>query len=103
MHSAKFITIGRLVATTTLVTAAASAQGERAIVAGAPVAIRNVTTNVISKTTTNLAGIYYLTSLPPGRYERSCYESLSAGARQLHDLSLDKSRLRMRFLKEKIL
>jgi len=40
-----------------------------AIVVGASVAIRNVATNVVTKTATNAAGIYYLAALPPGRYE----------------------------------
>jgi outer membrane receptor for ferrienterochelin and colicin len=35
----------------------------------ADVSIRNVATNVAAKTKTNNAGIYYLPSLPPGRYE----------------------------------
>src|SRR3954447_15012851 len=59
----------------------ANAQGERAtvtgtvndssgsIVVGADVSIRNVSTNVVAKTKTNTAGIYYLPSLAPGRYE----------------------------------
>ena len=59
----------------------AYAQGERATVTGtvndssgsivvdAEVTIRNVATNVTAKTKTNTAGIYYLPSLPPGRYE----------------------------------
>ncbi|HYM10585.1 MAG TPA: TonB-dependent receptor [Bryobacterales bacterium] len=57
------------------------AQGERttvtgtvtdasqAIVAGASVSIRNIATNIVTRTTTNTAGIYYLPSLPPGTYE----------------------------------
>ncbi|MBI3697982.1 MAG: TonB-dependent receptor, partial [Acidobacteria bacterium] len=61
--------------------AVALGQGERAtvtgvvtdssgaIVVGAEVTIRNVATNVITRTKTNAAGIYYLPALPPGRYE----------------------------------
>src|SRR5947207_1774794 len=61
--------------------AIAYGQGERATVTGAvndssgsivvnaEVSIRNVATNVVAKTNTNNAGIYYLPSLPPGRYE----------------------------------
>lgn len=41
----------------------------RAIVVGAKVSIRNIQTNVVTQTTTNSAGIYYLPALPPGRYE----------------------------------
>ncbi len=64
-----------------LLAAAAFGQGERAtvtgvatddsgaIVIGAKVSIRNVATNITTRTTTNSAGIYYLTSLPPGQYE----------------------------------
>ena len=64
-----------------LFTAAALAQGERAtvtgtvadpsgaIAVGAEVSIRNIGTNVVSRTKTNSAGIYYLAALPPGRYE----------------------------------
>src|SRR5215471_15626645 len=39
------------------------------IIVNAEVSIRNVATNVSAKTTTNHAGIYYLPSLAPGRYE----------------------------------
>ena len=39
-----------------------------AIVAGANVTIRNIATNVTTRTTTNTAGLYYLPSLPPGTY-----------------------------------
>lgn len=64
-----------------LFTAAALAQGERATVTGtvtdpsgaiaigAAVSIRNIGTNVVTRTKTNSAGIYYLSSLPAGRYE----------------------------------
>lgn len=57
------------------------AQGERAtvtgtvtdrsgaVVAGAAVSIRNLATNVVLRTNTNAAGIYYLPALNPGRYE----------------------------------
>lgn len=56
-------------------------QGERAtvtgavtdpsgqILVGADVAIRNLGTNIITRTKTNAAGIYYLAALPPGEYE----------------------------------
>ena len=65
----------------TLLATAAFPQGERAsvtgtvtdssgaILVGAPVSIRNVATNITTSTTTNASGIYYLTSLNPGRYE----------------------------------
>ncbi|MDQ6677794.1 MAG: TonB-dependent receptor [Acidobacteriota bacterium] len=43
----------------------------KAIIPGAEVAIRNLATNVISRTTTNTSGIYSLPSLPPGGYELS--------------------------------
>lgn len=71
----------RIVVTSALFTAIAYGQGERATVTGtvndssgsivlnAEVSIRNVATNVVAKTKTNDAGIYYLPSLPPGRYE----------------------------------
>ncbi|MGH9661435.1 MAG: carboxypeptidase regulatory-like domain-containing protein [Bryobacteraceae bacterium] len=64
-----------------LLASAAFGQGERAtvtgiasdttgaIVVGASVSIRNVATNIVTKTTTNAAGIYYLAALNPGRYE----------------------------------
>ncbi|MFN9084066.1 MAG: carboxypeptidase regulatory-like domain-containing protein, partial [Acidobacteriota bacterium] len=57
------------------------AQGERANVTGtitdasgatipdAAVAIRNTATNVTTRSTTNNAGLYYLTNLQPGEYE----------------------------------
>jgi len=57
------------------------AQGERAtvtglvtdssgaIVIGADVSIRNVETNITTRTKTNAAGIYYLPALPPGKYQ----------------------------------
>ncbi len=62
-------------------TSLAFGQGERAtvtgtvtdpsgaIITGAEVQIRNVATNVLSKTQSNSSGIYYLPALPPGRYE----------------------------------
>src|SRR6266478_3685690 len=40
-----------------------------AVVTGANVSIRSVNTNLVTKTQTSSAGIYYLPSLPPGRYE----------------------------------
>ena len=57
------------------------AQGERAtatgvvtdqsgqILVGADVSIRNTATNIVTRTKTNSAGIYYLPALPPGQYE----------------------------------
>src|SRR6266849_8766298 len=72
---------GRLAVTSVLYYAIAYGQGERATVTGtvndssgsivvnADVSIQNVATNVVAKTNTNNAGIYYLPSLPPGRYE----------------------------------
>src|ERR1700704_2581244 len=71
----------RLLITSVLFYAIAYGQGERATVTGtvndssgsivvnADVSIQNVATNVVAKTNTNNAGIYYLPSLPPGRYE----------------------------------
>ena len=71
----------RLLITSVLFYGIAYGQGERATVTGtvndssgsivvnADVSIRNVGTNVVAKTKTNNAGIYYLPSLPPGRYE----------------------------------
>jgi len=71
----------RLLSLVALVAAAVYAQGERAtvtgtaadttgaVLVGASVSIRHLATNILNKTTTNAAGIYYLTSLPPGRYE----------------------------------
>jgi len=71
----------RVLITSVLLSAIAYGQGERATVTGAvndssgsivvnaDVSIRNVATNVVAKTKTNNAGIYYLPSLPPGRYE----------------------------------
>src|ERR1700747_298730 len=40
-----------------------------AVVAGANVSILSVNTNLVTKTESSSAGIYYLPSLPPGRYE----------------------------------
>src|SRR5215470_2421556 len=40
-----------------------------AVIVGARVSIRNVSTNIETKTQSNSAGIYYLPSLPPGQYE----------------------------------
>ena len=71
----------RVLITSVLLSAIAYGQGERATVTGAvndssgsivvnaDVSIRNVATNVAAKTKTNNAGIYYLPSPPPGRYE----------------------------------
>ena len=56
-------------------------QGERAtvtgavtdpsgqILVGAEVSIRNTGTNIVARTKTNTAGIYYLPALPPGQYD----------------------------------
>ncbi|MCX6585491.1 MAG: carboxypeptidase regulatory-like domain-containing protein [Acidobacteria bacterium] len=67
----------------TLLTLSLFAQGERATVTGtitdssgatipdAAVAIRNTATNVTTRSTTNNAGLYYLTNLQPGEYEIS--------------------------------
>jgi long-subunit fatty acid transport protein len=38
----------------------------KASIDNASVTIRNVATNVTNKTTTNSAGLYFITSLPPG-------------------------------------
>jgi hypothetical protein len=59
----------------------AKGQGERATITGtvtdsskatvpdAGISIRNVATNVVTHTTTNSAGLYFITSIPPGTYE----------------------------------
>jgi hypothetical protein len=64
-----------------LSTAVLLAQGERATITGAAadssganivgaqVALRNTTTNIILKTATNQAGLFYLPALSPGQYE----------------------------------
>ncbi len=39
-----------------------------AVIAGASISIKNVNTNIVTKTESGPAGIYYLPSLPPGRY-----------------------------------
>src|SRR5438552_11327714 len=56
-------------------------QGERATITGtvtdasratipdANIVLRNVATNVTTRTTTNTAGLYFITSIPPGTYE----------------------------------
>src|SRR5580704_1824972 len=65
----------------------ASGQGERATITGtvtdstkatvpqATVTIRNVATNVATHTTTNSAGLYFITSIPPGTYELTVEKS----------------------------
>jgi outer membrane receptor protein involved in Fe transport len=70
-----------LVGLCTLLTLGLFAQGERATVTGtvsdtsgasipdAAVTIRHTETNVTTRSTTNNAGLYYLTNLPPGEYE----------------------------------
>jgi hypothetical protein len=62
-------------------------QGERATITGtvtdstkatvpqATVTIRNVATNVATHTTTNSAGLYFITSIPPGTYELTVEKS----------------------------
>ncbi|HZO52135.1 MAG TPA: carboxypeptidase regulatory-like domain-containing protein [Bryobacteraceae bacterium] len=79
MRSARWVS--RVILLAALVQADLFGQGERAtvtgaatdktgaIIIGAKVSIRNIATNVIARTTTNNAGIFYLTSLNPGRYE----------------------------------
>jgi outer membrane receptor protein involved in Fe transport len=39
-----------------------------AMIADASISIRNLATNVVNRTTTNTAGLYFITSLPPGTY-----------------------------------
>jgi hypothetical protein len=41
----------------------------KAIIVDASVTIRNQGTNIETRTTTNTAGLYFITSLPPGNYE----------------------------------
>jgi hypothetical protein len=43
--------------------------GTGASIAGAQVNLREITTNVTLKTTTNAADLYYLPALPPGQYK----------------------------------
>jgi len=62
-------------------------QGERATITGtvtdstkatvpeATVTIRNVSTNVVTHTTTNSAGLYFITSIPPGTYDLTVEKS----------------------------
>src|SRR3954454_13177989 len=62
-------------------------QGERATITGtvtdasksaipdASVVLRNVATNVTTRTTTNSAGLYFITSIPPGTYELTVEKS----------------------------
>jgi len=69
------------------VTTAALAQGERATITGtvtdnskaivvnASVTIRDTATEVETKTTTNGAGLYFITSLPPGTYDLTVVKS----------------------------
>ena len=64
-----------------VLTRAAYPQGERgtisgtvtdatqAVVAGAGIAIRNVDTNVTSRTTSNSSGLFVFPALPPGSYD----------------------------------
>jgi outer membrane receptor protein involved in Fe transport len=77
----KLISFTGRVLLSTLLAATLFAQGERANVTGtvtdasgatipdAAVAIRNTATNVTTRSTTNNAGLYYLTNLQPGEYE----------------------------------
>ena len=81
MFPNQLVSCSRLAIIAALSAAAVFGQGERAtvtgtatdssgaIIVGAQVTIRNTTTNVLTKATTNSAGIYYLPSLPPGPYE----------------------------------
>src|SRR6266568_4106685 len=47
----------------------------QAVIPGATVAIRNIATNVVLRTTTNGAGLYYLPALPPGQYQVTAEKS----------------------------
>src|SRR3954465_1812517 len=47
----------------------------KAALDNASVTIRNVATNITNKTTTNSAGLYFITSLPPGTYELTVEKS----------------------------
>src|SRR5579883_1195651 len=46
-----------------------------AIVTDASVTVRDTATNVTTKTTTNSAGLYFITSLPPGNYDLTVAKS----------------------------
>jgi Carboxypeptidase regulatory-like domain len=75
------------VALTLGVAATALGQGERtsitgtvtdtsqAIIADAAVTVRDRATNVTTKTSTNSAGLYFITSLPPGDYDMTVEKS----------------------------
>ncbi|MDX2181750.1 MAG: carboxypeptidase regulatory-like domain-containing protein [Bryobacteraceae bacterium] len=71
-----------------------------AIIVGAKVTLSNTATNVVTRTTTNAAGLYYVTSLNPGRYELRVEQTgfrpavvsdiqLGAGSTATFDLSLE--------------
>lgn len=47
----------------------------KAAVPDASVTIRNVGTNIVTHATTNAAGLYFITSLPPGSYELTLEKS----------------------------
>jgi hypothetical protein len=81
MFFRSFSQLERLFVLSALFTAITFGQGERATVTGivtdptqgtvvgAQVSIRNIDTNIVTRTKTNSAGIYYLPALSPGRYE----------------------------------
>lgn len=46
-----------------------------AIIPDARIVLRNVNTNVITRTTTNSAGLYFITSIPPGTYHLNIEKS----------------------------
>jgi outer membrane receptor protein involved in Fe transport len=59
----------------------------KAIIPDANVSIRNVGTNITTKTTTNAAGLFFISSLPPGTYELTV-EKAGFRAAQIQNIPL---------------
>ena len=59
----------------------------KAIVPGANVSIRNVGTHVVTRTTTNQDGLYFLPNIPPGTYDLTV-EKAGFGTAQVRNIPL---------------
>jgi len=59
----------------------------KAIVPGANVSIRNVATHVVTRTTTNQDGLYFLPNIPPGTYDLTV-EKAGFGTAQVQNIPL---------------
>ena len=69
----------------------------QAMVVDATVTVRDTATNVTTRTTTNSAGLYFITSLPPGDYNLTVKKPASRNRRSTHSAHADPCRHDQRY------